>query len=30
MVSAFYTGFEGLYFAQTALQDVLEAWEDNA
>jgi len=30
MVSAFYTGFEGLNFAHTALQDVLEHWEDNA
>jgi hypothetical protein len=30
MVSALYTGFEGLYFAQSAVQDVLEHWEDNA
>jgi hypothetical protein len=30
MVSAFYTGFEGLYFAQRAVHDVLESWEDNA
>jgi hypothetical protein len=30
MVSAFYTGFEGLYFAQSAVQDVLDNWEDNA
>jgi hypothetical protein len=30
MVSAFYCGFEGLYFAQNALQDVFDQWEDNA
>jgi hypothetical protein len=30
MVSAFYTGFEGLYSAHDALQDVLENWEDHA
>jgi hypothetical protein len=28
MVNAFYCGFEGLYFAHTALHDVLEKWED--
>jgi hypothetical protein len=27
MVSAFYTGFEGLYFAHNAVQDVLAGWE---
>ena len=30
MVSAFYTGFEGLYFANNAVNDVLESWEDEA
>ena len=28
VVSAFYCGFEGLYFAHTAVHDVLERWED--
>jgi hypothetical protein len=28
IVSAFYCGFEGLYFAHAALHDVLEKWED--
>jgi hypothetical protein len=28
VVSAFYCGFEGLYFAHSALHDVLENWED--
>jgi len=28
MVSAFYCGIEGLYFAHSALHDVLERWED--
>ena len=30
MVSSYYTVFEGLYFAHTALHDVLEHWEDHA
>ncbi len=29
MVSAFYCGFEGLYFAHSALHDVLDKWEDS-
>ena len=29
MVSAFYTGFEGLYTAYNAVHDVLENWEDH-
>jgi hypothetical protein len=28
VVSAFYCGFDGLYFAHTAVHDVLERWED--
>jgi hypothetical protein len=29
MVSAFYTGFEALYAAHTAVQDVFEQWEEH-
>ena len=28
MVSAFYTGFEGLYAAHAAVDDVLENWDE--
>jgi hypothetical protein len=30
MVSAFYTGFEALYAAHTAVQDVFEQWEEHS